>query len=73
VAIPLFLVQPTLFLSIFYFMVGLQQSAVRFLTALAIVYLLVQDVIGLGWLHVVKCLKKHTLCQNSLSLFALNV
>jgi hypothetical protein len=63
VAIPLFLVQPTLFLSIFYFMVGLQQSAVRFLTALAIVYLLVQDVIGLGGLDVVKCLTKHTLCQ----------
>jgi ABC-type glucose/galactose transport system permease subunit len=48
VAIPLFLVQPTLFLSIFYFLVGLQQSAVRFLTAVAVVLLLVQDVIGLG-------------------------
>ena len=47
-AIPLFLVQPTLFLGIFYFLVGLQQTATRFLTALALVVLLVQDVIGLG-------------------------
>jgi len=49
VDLPLFIIEPTIHLSILYFMVGLDPAAEKFLMALVIVLLVVQVVVSLGY------------------------
>ncbi|XP_023332555.1 protein white [Eurytemora carolleeae] len=49
VDLPLFIVEPTIFLTILYFMVGLERTPEQFFFALGIVLLVVQVVISLGY------------------------
>ena len=48
VDLPLFIIEPTILLSILYFMVGLNPAVDRFFMAVVIVLLVVQVVVSLG-------------------------
>ena len=48
VDLPLFIIEPTILLSILYFMVGLNPTVDRFFMAVVIVLLVVQVVVSLG-------------------------
>nr|QTW43725.1 ABCG-like protein 2 [Eurytemora affinis] len=50
VQIPIFVLQPVLYTTIIYFMVGFDPDIVKFLWALLVVILLTQDVLGVGYL-----------------------
>ena len=60
--LPIFLVLPCVFVSIFYWMVGLNSEIDRFFICMGIIVLLVQVVLGFGKKHVEKLSFDASIC-----------